>query len=561
MTKNSSSADSDLRSLYATYAVIAETCSLATPPFKQGETIADAQALAKAQQWIRQLDDQVQPQHIRRVLRTDLVSSESRLGVLIRHHLANPKKTDLDRNKLDFLLAEYFCTCGPPALQDRVVTPFEVADVLQPVIGRVAPFAPDIEVLIDEVVRLLKSCESLRDLKRLAIIEQGRQIKNTCGQRYFDPEVLVMFTYMNYMVRAESARLMNADLAAIGVALRALEARGAQFVDCTGAGLGEQEPLDELISQWRTWEVPFQSDYLTWESFDKVLSLRQAVEDALSPSLERRVEHLARQLAELQNVVAELSARIKTQPAETAKAEAAVAAAAASAPVAATTAAPPAPVAKAAPAPQKDSAPEARAQSAAPPAAVPSAPKTTPAPAAPAPAKPAAAPEVKSETAAPAVPAAAEKPASPSRPAEDKKLAEAEPSTLGQWMDKLKHLVAANIKGQPSAASVVVGNVRTLMLPVEVAAFVRSDELSTTVQHCVAARFLLIEAMAFADKQGGKARLEEVVKIAREEYAKVEQQVKKRREANQREGEEKLLATAQQLASMLKRAAQPNGGK
>src|SRR5260370_39779111 len=70
---------------------------------------------------------------------TTLNASESGLRALIHRHLRKLKKSSVDRDKIDFLLVQYFALCAPAKIYHKQIEPADVAQVMQPVLGDVDP--------------------------------------------------------------------------------------------------------------------------------------------------------------------------------------------------------------------------------------------------------------------------------------------------------------------------------------------------------------------------------------------------------------------------------------
>lgn len=65
--------------------------------------------------WLDALDQRVLVHELRHLLQmTTLNASESGLSALIQRHLRKPTKNNVDRDKIDFLLVQYFALCAPP---------------------------------------------------------------------------------------------------------------------------------------------------------------------------------------------------------------------------------------------------------------------------------------------------------------------------------------------------------------------------------------------------------------------------------------------------------------
>src|SRR5690242_20470045 len=99
------------RRLYPIYSALAAQFGLDAPPY---ETLDEAGAqnpdfLPRVQAWFDTIDGRLHVAQFRQVLHgTSIGSSEDKLQVLIERHYTKPEKTESDRDKLDFLLVQYF---------------------------------------------------------------------------------------------------------------------------------------------------------------------------------------------------------------------------------------------------------------------------------------------------------------------------------------------------------------------------------------------------------------------------------------------------------------------
>ena len=66
---------------------------------------------------------------------TTLNASESGLSSLIQRHMRKPTKNNVDRDKIDFLLVQYFALCAPAKIYHKQIELADVATVMKPVLG------------------------------------------------------------------------------------------------------------------------------------------------------------------------------------------------------------------------------------------------------------------------------------------------------------------------------------------------------------------------------------------------------------------------------------------
>lgn len=269
----------------------------------------DHEAVLRLSEWIELIDDSSQPHHLRTVLQeTGSPHSDLSLQIWIQHFLAKPAKTSCDRDKMDFLLAQYLCLNLPPSMQEKKLSRAEITAVLEPVLGVCDGKLPEAIADLDALMGLAERCQSLQEFERNAVIPRGRELKFSAGDLYFSPAYLLAFTHFNAVVRGECLRLMNADLKFIGEGLQKLERQGVQFVDCTSAGWSEREPLFELKKKWATWELSG-GDYST-DFYATLIGFRAAIEQALTPSVERSVGAIWDELASIRSALVTMQAQI-----------------------------------------------------------------------------------------------------------------------------------------------------------------------------------------------------------------------------------------------------------
>src|SRR3974377_2476780 len=111
-----------LRCLHAVFKGIVERFALAVPVCPDLESpvdAADPEALIRAEDWLSAADEQIAVHQLRAFLQTSTLSTEEGLRVLIQHQLNNPVRSLTNRDKLDFLLVQYFAQEVPSELVNR----------------------------------------------------------------------------------------------------------------------------------------------------------------------------------------------------------------------------------------------------------------------------------------------------------------------------------------------------------------------------------------------------------------------------------------------------------
>ena len=96
----------------------------------------------QANQWIEHMDNSIQVHQLRQFLQTSSLVSQEGLVILLQHFLTKQAKTDAIRDKVDFLLVQYFSQIAPAGLNDADVDLAFVAQTMEGVLGQVELKAP-----------------------------------------------------------------------------------------------------------------------------------------------------------------------------------------------------------------------------------------------------------------------------------------------------------------------------------------------------------------------------------------------------------------------------------
>ncbi|MFB3813878.1 MAG: hypothetical protein ACE14L_07175 [Terriglobales bacterium] len=422
------------RSLHQVYKGIAEQFELAAPACLELECPVDSpdpETRAAVRAWLDTMDKLIGVHQLRLFLQTSPLSTETNLRNLVEHYLGHEGHTESDRDKLDFLLVQYFSECTPAAPRNALPQLGDVARVLQGPLGQSVMAVPDKLKGVYEVLARMDGCRSLRELLEKGILQECRRLKVGAGADYFEPASLVVFAWFNCRVRQTFFRLMHADVTAIREGVKQLRRRGVRTLDCRHAGLSDEEPLERVVELCRHWKKPFRAEYSAGNPFTQLMELRTAVDEAVKQATKANLQP---------EPVAHTTPAAKTG-APVVPGIAGVGAAPKKAPAAAPVSAPP---------PQKA---PAAAQAAPPPAAVP-----------------------------PKAPVAAASPAP-------------QPGELQKIIAQLTQYLASKGGGDRSeAVSVMLGGARLPLSAFEVAAFVHPGDFSEVVQRAVAMRVLLVQA-------------------------------------------------------------------
>jgi len=294
MTKSSSTKNlgadwNSLRLLNKIYVALALEFSIEVPACRELESVQEGsrKARAAAQAWFGEMDGRIAVHQLRQFLQTSPLADEAALRAALAYTLRKPEHSDSDRDKIDFLLVQFFSLCAPSLLEDNEVTFEFVSGTLKPVLGsgELAPLE-DLQGL-NEVIQAGGACHKLQELFASGVIEKGRQLKLKAGPNYFEPAALVAFTRFNFLLRRCFFRTMHRDLNAILDGLRTLELRGVELLDCRGAELSGDEPVGRLRMICQSWKAMFQAEYSFGQPLRMLVDLRGAVEASLADTSEQ----------------------------------------------------------------------------------------------------------------------------------------------------------------------------------------------------------------------------------------------------------------------------------
>ena len=129
------------------------------------------------------MDQKIQVHQLRQFLQTTNLTSEEGLQTLLEHHLHRATRLDADRDKIDFLLVQYFSHCAPSRLEDADVDLAYVAQTLEPVLGSVDLFLPSWLQPLDDFIQAADGCRSLNELLTSGTLEKGRKLKSSSGRK------------------------------------------------------------------------------------------------------------------------------------------------------------------------------------------------------------------------------------------------------------------------------------------------------------------------------------------------------------------------------------------
>ncbi|HKW31948.1 MAG TPA: hypothetical protein VJN92_03010 [Candidatus Acidoferrum sp.] len=279
----------EAREVFPIYVALAKQSEIDIP-FPQGKRNLpekpDIELFDQVHEWLDAMDQEVMAHQLRHLLQmTTLNASETSLRAIIRRHLRKPKKSNPDRDKIDFLLVQYFALCASAKIYHKQIELGDVAQVMEPVLGDVDPTPLDWCAPLEKMISSLRGFRSLKEMLKTSFIAEGRKVKESAGGMFYDPAALLAFIRFNFLLRRTLIELMHADLIAIRAEVDQLQAAGVRTVDCHHAGLVGAEPPSKIRKIADEWKQPFQQEYTERtvnQAFENLLGLRSDVEQALA---------------------------------------------------------------------------------------------------------------------------------------------------------------------------------------------------------------------------------------------------------------------------------------
>jgi hypothetical protein len=537
------------RRLHIIYAELDRTFELGMPPcpeFEQNAEQSNPDVLARVRQWFQNADGLIHVWQFRQLLQSTNLQTEENLRYLILRHLDKDHKTESDKEKIDFLLVQYFAHCAPERVIEHPITLEGVAQVLEPALGRLTAAFPEWTARLDEKLAKMNDCNSLEELQDSGGLVEAREMKAAAGDHYFRPEALIAFTRFNFLARRAFFRAMHIDLHAIRAAVNELEKLGFSNFDCRDAGLSDKESVEQLRHVVHQWKTPFRAPYSSGgESFHQLISLRQSLQRKLDGAKHGRAKSVATGAAPETGGPASAAPVVKKPPPPPATK---VVSDSKPAPAAPSAAAMPAqqtpPVLKAAPAAEnRPAAPSTPATTAK--AAMAPAPPT--AKAAPAPPPPNAAAPVMDRPS----PSSAAPPSAPEEGEADSPLHEEENDYLQRCVTDISdQLAAMPPKNSPGVSTIHLGGCKLMIATWEADAFKGTAGSSLAIQRAVAARTILHVCMERHKKNEATA-LDAAVDLAQRQAEEMKALVLQAKEASNIDAAVNLAATAKRLMALV----------
>jgi hypothetical protein len=275
------------RILYPLYSALAREFVIDAPSVASLESDTErpsTEDVTQANQWLLSVDERVHVFQLRQFLQTTPLINEQNLQAMLTHHLAKPNRAESDRDKIDFLLVQFFSHTAPERLEDSKVDVPYVAAALKPVLGAFDATVPSSLQALDGLVVEANHCQNLNGLFTSRVLEEGKKLKTSASVQYFEPISLAAFTRYNFLLRRVFFRLMHQDLNAILDGLRELDRRGITAIDCRKAQFSAEEPVERLRMICNSWKVMFHAEYSSGQPLAMLVDLRTAVAWALAQS-------------------------------------------------------------------------------------------------------------------------------------------------------------------------------------------------------------------------------------------------------------------------------------
>jgi hypothetical protein len=275
------------RLLYPLYAALAREFVIETPSCAELESGTDApskEGLEQARKWMPEMDSRIQVHQLRQFFQTTTLSNNECLRAMLEHHLHKPAHSDSDRDKIDFLLVQYFSDCAPSRLDDAELTMAYVAKALEPALGQVDVKVPAWLEVLEDLVQSAKASATLKSLLHSGVLEKGRKLKVSSKEKYYQPVAMVAFARFSFIMRRVFFRLMHQSLNAILDGLRELESRDVTTLDCSAAQFSAEEPTLRLRMICQSWKIMFHAEYSSGQPLRMLVDLHAIVDEALVTS-------------------------------------------------------------------------------------------------------------------------------------------------------------------------------------------------------------------------------------------------------------------------------------
>jgi hypothetical protein len=286
----------NLRRLYPVYTALAREFAIDHQPcldLEEALQVPSAEAVAEAEKWFAAIDEKIQIEHLRQFVQTSPLVTDEVLGILFIHNLDKTSHAASDRDKVDFLLVQVLGELAASDLGEADLSLELTAKLLEPILGSVEPRQPAFYPVLADLLGEARATKSLGGLFTARIIERGRQLKESCGDKFFEPISMIAFARFGLLTRRIFFRLMHQDLNAIADGLRQLAAHGLTTIDCRQAQFSAQEPITRLQMICQSWKVMFRAQYSAGQPLCLLVDLRKAVEAAAKQSANKPIGRAA----------------------------------------------------------------------------------------------------------------------------------------------------------------------------------------------------------------------------------------------------------------------------
>ena len=227
------------------------------------------------------MDERIQVHQLRQFLQTSSLVDQEGLVALLQHFLAKTAKSDSIRDKIDFLLVQYFSQLAPTEPDDDEVDLAYVAQALEPILGPGRAEDSGLAERSRSRARFGAPLPSLDELLHGGVLEQGRKAKIQAGDLVLPAGRAGGLYSLRIPDAAVFFRLMLGDLNHILDGLNELEEKGIETIDCRRAQFSAQEPIMRLRMICQSWKVMFQAEYSSGQPLRMLVDLRASVEHAL----------------------------------------------------------------------------------------------------------------------------------------------------------------------------------------------------------------------------------------------------------------------------------------
>ncbi|MDT8070640.1 MAG: hypothetical protein ROO76_20965 [Terriglobia bacterium] len=242
---------------------------------------ADDDATKQVREWLESVDEKIEAAQLRQVLQTTTLATEESMQSLAQRYLAKNDAAEAYRDRIEFLLSQYFSQKATAGAARGIVSHDEIAKSLEPVIGSKKDGSPAWVKELDVLLARLEKFRSLRDFLTGGVLEQGRVLKSRNSSEFVQASVLASITRYNFLVRLNFIRLLHNDLERIQRVTRDLVSRGVKGIDCSAAGLSNNASPDEVLKFAANWKAIFRKDYSERQVATAVVKVLDACEKKL----------------------------------------------------------------------------------------------------------------------------------------------------------------------------------------------------------------------------------------------------------------------------------------